>query len=447
MFKGGANILRALGCVAASALFALSLCACSISAKDSAGGAPSNDTALQVTDRPSDTPAAGESGASKQAAASGKLEGATETTDKNGIVHGETKDGIKYTVHGRGEAAKSEDKVTLVAIGDQIGTDNSLPIAKSYGGGNGYDFTPFYKGTKKTIRQYDLRYMNQETVMAGGEYSGYPVFNTPDSAADAIHEVGFNLVNFATNHTYDMGMKGIERSHKVFSKYPELMIGGSYLTKEDRETVHMIERNGMTFAFLAYTYGDNHYAKSSDMPNDYYDCPFDKDAAKADIERAQKVADAVIVSMHWGTEYVNEPNDQQKEWAQYLADLDVDLVLGTHAHTLQPCRILKSKSGKQVPVMFGLSDFISGWTITDTIVSGLFTCSFAREDDGSVKVDDLKFTPAVEWSNGGGTYVRLLKDMDKATIDANTRTEDVSNDSAYFPKYLKDMGWDIPLDM
>ena len=447
MSRGTANMLRALGCVAAGALFAFSLCACSFSAKDSTGGAPSTESALQVADRPGDGAVSSGSASSNQFALSSKLEGATETTDKNGIVHGETKDGIKYTVHGRGEAAKSEDKVTLVAIGDQIGTDNSLPIAKSYGGGSGYDFTPFYKGTKKTIRQYDLRYMNQETVMAGGEYSGYPVFNTPDAAAEAIHEVGFNLVNFATNHTYDMGMEGIERSHKVFSKYPELMIGGSYLTKEDRETVHMIERNGMTFAFLAYTYCDNHYAKSSDMPNDYYDVPFEKEAAAADIQRAQKVADAVIVSMHWGTEYVNEPNDQQKDWAQFLADQDVDLVLGTHAHTLQPCRIVKSKSGKKVPVMFGLSDFISGWTITDTIVSGLFTCSFQRTDDGAVEVGDLKFMPAVEWSNGGGTYVRLLKDMDKATINENTRTEDVSNDASYFPKYLKDMGWDIPLDM
>ena len=179
-----------------------------------------------------------------------KLAGATETVDENGIVHGTTPEGIRYTVHGRGQAALQADKVTLVAVGDQIGTDNSLPLADRYAGSRGdgvYDFMPFYQEVAPVIQSYDLRYINQETVMAGADrgYSGYPVFNSPDACADAIAQVGFNLVNFATNHTYDMGESGIERSHEVWDRYPQLLIGGSYLTQEDRETVHMIERNGM----------------------------------------------------------------------------------------------------------------------------------------------------------------------------------------------------------
>lgn len=387
-------------------------------------------------------------------AASSKLAGATETTDENGVVHGVTPDGISYTVHGRGTTGAQEDRVTLAAVGDQIGTDNSLPIADAYAGSVGdgaYSFAPFYQEAAPFIQSYDLRYINQETVMAGNEngyaYSGYPMFNTPDAAADAIAEVGFNLVNFATNHIFDMGSYGIERSHEVWNRYPELIVAGSYPTAEERNTVQMIERNGMTFAFLAYTYGDNSYLDPANMPNDYYLLTFDKDVIRADVERAQQVADAVIVSMHWGTEYTSEPNDQQIEYAQFLVDLGVDLVLGTHAHIMQPVRLLSAPDGTTVPVVFGLSDFISGWTLVDTILSGVFTCEFVPDGAGGVMVENPVWHPTIEWSNGGDVYVRFLKGMDQAETDANTRTDDVwGSDYEYLRRKVESVGMEIPVD-
>ena len=387
-------------------------------------------------------------------AAPSKLEGAVETVDENGIVHGTTPEGISYTVRGRGVSGAQADRVTLAAVGDQIGTDNSLPIADRYAGSIGdgvYSFVPFYQEVAPFIQAHDLRYINQETVMAGREngyaYSGYPLFNTPDAAAEAIAEVGFNLVNFATNHIYDMGNAGIERSHEVWDRYPELLVAGSYPTADECDTVHMIERNGMTFAFLAYTYGDNSYLDPANMPNDHYLRTFDKDAIRVDVERAQRVADAVIVSMHWGTEYTTALNDQQLDYAQFLADLNVDLVLGTHAHIMQPTRLYTAADGSTVPVVFGLSDFVSGWTLVDTILSGVFTCDFVRDDAGGVVVENPVWHPTIEWSNGNGNvYVRFLKGMDEAETNANTRTDDTSNDYAYLRSMIDSMGMEIPID-
>lgn len=382
-----------------------------------------------------------------------KLVGATETVDTNGIVQGITPDGIRYTLRGRGAVGASPDKVTLCAVGDQIATSMSLPIADRYAGARGdglYDFTPFYREIAPVIQSYDLRYINQETVMAGGErgYFGYPIFNSPDAAAEAIAAVDFNLVNFATNHSYDMGLYGIERSHEVWARYPQLLIGGSYLSQESRETVHMIERNGVTFAFLAYTYGDNSYGYgTANMPNAFYSCQFDYDLMAADIARAKRVADVTIVSMHWGNEYVSEPSSHQYEHAAFLADLDVDLVLGTHAHTIQPVKYITGQSGNTVPVVFGLSDIVSGWTITDTILSAIFACDFVRHSDGSVAVENLVWYPTIEWSDGGDVYVRMLKDMDEATTNANTRTEDVRDDYTYLRNKVNSVGMEIPVVM
>ncbi|MBR2804872.1 MAG: CapA family protein, partial [Eggerthellaceae bacterium] len=262
---------------------------------------------------------------SQQSAQQSKLAGAEETVDNNGIVHGTTPDGINYVVYGRGKSSANPGVISLAAVGDVFATNMNFPILAEYGERSGvdYDFKPYYQAVADEINGYDLRFINQETPCAGNgngyEYSGYPVFNTPDSSIHAIADVGFNIANFNSNHTWDMGSFGIERSHELFAQHPEVMVIGSYLSQSDRDTVHMIERDGATIALLSYSYGDNFNGEDPDnFPNKYYTCQFDKSVMQEEIERAQKVADAVVVYMHWGTEYTTEPNEQQLEYAQFL---------------------------------------------------------------------------------------------------------------------------------
>ena len=65
---------------------------------------------------------------------SGKLAGATESVDENGVVHGTTPAGVDYLLWGRGQAGARPDRVTLVAAGDQIGTDQVLELTDAAGG-------------------------------------------------------------------------------------------------------------------------------------------------------------------------------------------------------------------------------------------------------------------------------------------------------------------------
>ena len=386
-------------------------------------------------------------------AAQGKLSGSHETVDARGIVHGKTPAGIRYEIHGRGLGGATADRVTFAAVGDVFATDMNFEILDSYAGSIGdgeYSFLPYYQELAPALSSYDVKFVNQETAMAGNEdgfsYSGYPAFNTPDSSADAMSQVGFDVVNFGSNHTWDMGEQGIKNSHQIFERYPEMMVIGSYPTQTDRDTVHMIERNGKTIAFLSYTYGSNSFDKVEDFPNTYYLCPFDKNAIKKEVARAQTVADAVVVYMHWGTEYTAQPDEMQLEYAQLLADLDVDLVIGSHAHILQPIKILTGSSGKKVPVVYGLSDLITGWTKTDTILSAMFTCDFVWSKAG-LTLENHACYPLIEWSNGEDVYVRFLKDMSDEDMQANTRTEDVENDAEYLRTFVDDLGMDVPVYM
>ena len=396
------------------------------------------------------------SGSSSSGLFSNKLAGSTETVDENGIVHGTTPSGINYVVRGRGELAYQSDRVTLAAIGDQIVSEDCLNLAsRNYqesGNGNGYDFAPWYQEIGPYCRQFDLRFVNPETVTCDPDVqtpTGWPSFISPDSAVDNLADQGFNIFNFASNHVYDWGTDAIERTHREeFSKYPQVTVVGSYLSEEDAQTVQMIERNGITFAFLAYTYADNtYYTDYHDMPNYYYDRPFDYETIQADVARAREVADVVVVCMHWGTEYVSEPNAQQYQWAEYLADMDVDLVIGTHAHIMQPVKYVTGpETGNTIPVVFGLSDVVSGWTITDTILSAVFTCDFVPQADGTITVENLVWHPTIEWSDGGQVYVRFLSGMSEAEINANTRTPDVSDDYTYLSNMVYGLIQEIEVD-
>lgn len=420
----------------------------------------SNQPMLVSSDSPTASLSASDNTESAQQGSSqtysGKLSGATEETDANGIVHGTSSSGVNYMLWGRGEQALSADKVSLCAAGDQVSSDMLLALAETYGAASGegtYDYSPFYKEVAPFIANYDLKYINQETAMAtsvSSAVTGYPSFNSPDECAHVISEVGFNLVGMASNHTLDVGTEGAQATLDVWESYPQQIVAGSYRSEEDREIVRLIERNGIVFAFMAFCYGDNHYG--TDLPDTWNLCGFDKDLMKADIERAQQVADVVIVAMHWGTEYTTQPDTQQLEYAQYLADLNVDLVLGSHAHSMQPTRYVTGSSGKVVPVVYGLSDFVSGWTITDTIISGLFTCDFVKvADEGEtswhVELQNLLWYPTIEWSDGGDVYVRFVNDMDKTTCNENTRTEDVEDSYTYIRQFIADMGMEIDVEL
>ena len=93
--------------------------------------------------------------------------------------------------------------VTLIAVGDDLVSDSVLYTAKRSDGT--YDFSSVYEKMKPDFKKADIAIINQETILGGDkfEYKGYPCFNTPDSMGKAIMDAGFNIVQQASNHSYD----------------------------------------------------------------------------------------------------------------------------------------------------------------------------------------------------------------------------------------------------
>lgn len=368
------------------------------------------------------------------------------------------------------QATPTPAKVSFCAVGDNLineagdWTVDLLGFADAWSGETGdgsYDFSPLYAQIRDEITSYDIAFINQETTLGGNDefdYEGYPSYNTPDEMAQAVADAGFDVVNCNTNHTYDTWTGSIEHAQKVWAAQKGVDVIGSYTSEKDREDIRVVERNGMSIAFLSYSYGQNGYGQS-DLPNDYYAVPFDKDKMATEVARAKKLADAVVVYMHWGEENTHELSSEQHEYAQYLADLGVDLTIGSHAHVIQPVEYITRQASatdddsadkdddneddtgdagdadddaqNKMLCVYGLGDFISGYTLPKTILSGMFTCDFVRDDAGKVSVQNPVWHGVVEHNEGDVDAAYLLSDYSDELAQRNTLLARVGENDEY----------------
>ena len=278
-------------------------------------------------------------------------------------------------------------KLSLLATGD--GLIHNV-IFKRYKTADGYDFSPAVQYVKDIVSKYDIAYYNQETVFGGENLgiSGYPLFNTPSEYGDAMLNIGFNMVSLASNHSLDKGETGILNSLKYW-KSTDVLYNGFAESSEDRQNNIIIkEKNNIKYTMLSYTEMTNGLQVPSGK--DYLVNVYDPEKVKEDILAVRDKVDVLIVAMHWGVEYQSEPNAKQKEIAQYLADLGVDIIIGNHPHVLQPITWVDNTL-----VMYSLGNFISNQYGTDDynkLVSVLATLDITKTVDGdnsSIKIDNL----------------------------------------------------------
>ena len=150
---------------------------------------------------------------------------------------------------------KKETYASMVMVGDALIHGTVYGTAHRYANYNGYDFKPMLEHIKERVKDYDLAYYNQETILGGTELglSTYPLFNSPYEVGDAFIDAGFNLVSLATNHTIDKGEKGVLNSRNYWNQQADVLAAGSYSSFEERDKVVIKEVNGIKYAFLSYT--------------------------------------------------------------------------------------------------------------------------------------------------------------------------------------------------
>jgi Bacterial capsule synthesis protein PGA_cap len=212
-------------------------------------------------------------------------------------------------------------------------------------GRTGYDFGPIYAGIAGVTRGVDLATCELETPLAPpqGPFAGWPDFNAPPQVLTALKHIGYTTCTTASNHSLDQGYPGVKRTLDELDAAGLKHTGSARSAAEAARPLILTMPNGVKVAQLAYAFGFNGIPLLSGQPwlANLTDVPTILAAAR---RAKQAGADIVVLSMHWGTEYDHLATQEQRDQADaLLAAPDIDVILGDHAHVVQPAERIHGK--------------------------------------------------------------------------------------------------------
>ena len=301
-----------------------------------------------------------------------------------------------------------------------------------------YDFNNNFKYIKEYLEKADLAIGNLETTLSGIEnygFSGYPSFNSPDSLADAMKSAGYDIVANMNNHCLDRDVNGYYRTRKTLVDRGFDVIGTRESIDDKRYIIKDVK--GIKVGVISYGYtmtaeDGNFGVNGISIPYDllqlmnyYHPDTLESDMLnmKEQIELMREDgAEVIVFYMHWGDEYELEPNDIQKQIAQFLADEKVDIIFGTHPHSLQPIDMIQSSDGSSdTAVVYSMGNFLSSqrterignpYTEDGAIVSVKVNKDMETNE---ITVDIPSYIPT--WVNWYGKDGKLFYEVVPATID------------------------------
>ena len=324
---------------------------------------------------------------------------------------------------------------TLTALGDTLCHNTQYWDAYNSQTGE-YDFSYVYDDIKDYTSASDITVGSLETTFAGEEkgYSNYPTFNTPDSLATALKDIGLDVISLAGNHALDYGYTGLCRTIDVFDNIGISHLG-TYKTAEDQEKLLIKDVKGIKIAFINYTYGTN----GIPLPTGKEYCVnlIDKELIKKQIEQAKNQnVDMIVSCIHWGTEYRTTANSEQEELANFLFENGVDVILGNHPHVLEPMEkrtiTLNDSTTKDVFVIYALGNFTADQRDEITRDSAILNLTFTKNIDGTISIDKVTYIPIYMYKNTNvSTHKFKILDIEKTIKEYENGTNTSINSTVY----------------
>lgn len=303
--------------------------------------------------------------------------------------------------------------VHLLSAGDNLIHSSLYEQAAARSEQGGYDFTYLYENVTSYLSSADIATLNQETVIVPSHLPAtYPCFNSPPDLAEyVVDQCGFDVLNLANNHCLDQGTSGLEECLQFWDEqYPDILTTGVYQNETDYEDIRTMEANGITFAFLGMTELTNGLSLASDSDVVLVQALDDAEMARLQeqIQKADQIADIVIMNVHWGNEYSFTPTDRQRYLAEQMTDWGVDIVIGHHPHVLQPVETRVTHDGRTALVAYSLGNFASAQSDAYCLVGGILDYTVTREtEDGEVTLTDYTLTPTVTHYDSGYSNNRI----------------------------------------
>ncbi len=245
------------------------------------------------------------------------------------------------------------------------------------------------------------------TLMDAEEYVDYLM---PRVFAESLAEVGFDLVNTASDRILDQGLEGLQSTVSALEDQGLITLGTA--PDESRfqtnSGIYTKVIDGVTFAFLSYTWGTNNMS-AADYPyavniltSDYMSAQTTVDYARldADLAKARDMgANVVVCYIYWGSQanYYTDIREEQRTVAEYLCENGADIIVGGGVKVAQPIELLKFREeGKErtCVVAYSLGSLMSGFVDNKTNLSALLDIKLQRDlDSGEIWIENVSYRP------------------------------------------------------
>ncbi len=277
-----------------------------------------------------------------------------------------------------GSAEPARNTVTMAAVGDVLFARGvGKQIAR-----HGADW-PF-ELTRKIISDADIGFCNLECSLSK---QGVPQhrkyqFRADPAFALALRRGGFTVASLANNHTMDFGREAMLDTAEAVEKAGITGVGAGE-DREDAVKLRVVEKNGLKVGFLAFTdIWNSGVVRMTDRPTV---AGIDTDDLPDQIRSAKKLCDCLVVSFHWGVEYMKRPTERQRMIARLCIDNGADAILGHHPHVLQPTELYKGK-----PIIYSMGAFVWDAKIFGADNSAIYLIKLSKSSARIVETVPIK---------------------------------------------------------
>jgi poly-gamma-glutamate capsule biosynthesis protein CapA/YwtB (metallophosphatase superfamily) len=241
---------------------------------------------------------------------------------------------------------------------------------------------------RRMLAKADVAMVNLETAITtrGTPAPKQFVFRAPARALDDLTSAGVDVVTLANNHGMDFGRTGLDDTLRAAAA-AHLPLIGAGPDADAAFTPWTTTVRGLHLAVFAATDVLDSFAQTTWVAGPSTSgLASAKDPARLleAVRDANRSADVVVVYVHWGQEMSTCPSERQRSLARELAAAGADVVVGSHAHVLQP--------GGRVAgayVHYGLGNFVFYARTPQTRQTGVLTV-----DVGARGVRDARWTAA-----------------------------------------------------
>ena len=278
---------------------------------------------------------------------------------------------------------------------------------------------------KPLISSVDLAVCHLETPIApnGEEFSTYPFFGVPAQIANAIDDAGFDRCSLASNHAMDRGTRGIDATINALDSVGVGHAGMARTPDEIEPSMFVV--NEISVAHMSYTFSYNGLPAADGET--WRSALINSERILRDARRARELgAQVVLVSMHWGNERKSSPTIFQQRIADEITKTgEIDLIIGSHAHVLQPIRKVNDTW-----VIYGLGNFLSNmptvpkdppWP-SSTQDGAIVTTTISLSPGGTVAVAQPRVVPTWVDRISGWQIRPVVEDLKNLDISGATRT-------------------------